>query len=156
VVIKTGCSASLIALHEACRALQNGDATSAVVAGTSLITTPSITAELTAEGILSPNGSCRTFDADADGFARAEAITAVYINPLEDAIRDGNPIRAVICGTGTNSNGRSASLFSPNGEAQEDLMRDVYASAGLDPRHTAFVEASSAFFGVINILGNGC
>lgn len=145
LVIKTGCSASLIALHEACRALQNGDADSAVVAGTSLITTPAMTAELTAEGILSPTGSCKTFDAEADGFARAEAISAIYIKPLEVALRDGNPIRAVICGTGTNSNGRSASMLSPNGRAHEELMRHVYASAGLDPRSTAFVEASLPF-----------
>lgn len=88
-------------------------------------------------------GSCRTPGPPADGFAGAEAITAVYIKPLGDALRDGNPIRAVTCGTGTNSNGRSASLFSPNGEAQEDLIRDVFAGASLDPCQTPFVEAGS-------------
>ncbi|OJI89152.1 hypothetical protein ASPTUDRAFT_134297 [Aspergillus tubingensis CBS 134.48] len=140
LVIKTGCSASLVALHEACRALQTGDATGAIVAGTNLIMGPTTTAAMTAEGILSPEGSCKTFDAKADGFARAEAITAVYIKPLAAAIRDGNVIRAVIRATGSNSDGKSQSLMSPNGAAHEALMRQVYEDAGLDPAETAYVE----------------
>ena len=140
MVIKTGCSASLVALHEACRALQSGDCTSAIVAGTNLILGPTTTAAMTSEGILSPEGSCKTFDAAADGFARAEAITAIYLKPVDSAIRDNNPIRAVIRNTGTNSDGKSASLMSPNGESHEMLIRKVYADIGLDPQETAFVE----------------
>jgi acyl transferase domain-containing protein len=112
---------------------------------------------MTADGILSPEGSCKTFDASADGFARAEAITAIYIKPLEDAIRDGNPIRSVIRATGTNSDGKSASLMSPNGKAHEKLMRSIYAHAKLDPRDTAFVEvcpaASSTSLFLLNEIG---
>lgn len=140
MIVKTGCSASLVALHEACRALQSGDCTSAVVAGTNLILGPTTTAAMTSEGILSPEGSCKTFDAAADGFARAEAITAIYLKPVDSAIRDNNPIRAVIRNTGTNSDGKSDSLMSPNGESHEMLMRKVYADIGLDPQETAFVE----------------
>ena len=140
MVVKTGCSASLVALHEACRALQCGDCTSAVVAGTNLILGPTTTAAMTQEGILSPEASCKTFDEKADGFARAEAITAVYIKRLDDAIRDGNPIRSIIRGTGINSDGKSQSLMSPNGKSHEALMRKVYLDAGLDPQDTAFVE----------------
>ncbi|SPN98494.1 related to polyketide synthase [Cephalotrichum gorgonifer] len=139
-VVKTGCSASLVGLHEACRAIQAGDATSAIVAGTSIIMTPSISASFTSEGILSPDGSCKTFDEKANGFARAEAITSVYVKPLGAALRDGNPIRAVIRGTGTNSDGRSKGLLSPNDKAQEALMRKVYFDNGLDPGDTAYVE----------------
>lgn len=138
--IKTGCSASLIALHEACRAMQNGDATGAIVAGTSLILSPTTTACFTAESLLSCDGSCKTFDSKANGFARAEAITAVYIKPLADALRDGNPIRAVIKATATNSDGRGEGILSPNGKAHEAMMRKVYHDAGLDPGDTAFVE----------------
>lgn len=140
--MKTGCSASLVGLHEACRAIQNGDATSAVVAGTSIILTPTISASFTSEGILSPDGSCKTFDAKADGFARAEGVSAIYIKPLEAALREGNPIRAVIKGTGTNCDGRSGGLLRPNADAQEALMRKVYCDNGLDPGETAFVEVS--------------
>ncbi len=127
-------------LHEACRALQKGDCTSAIVAGTSLIMGPTIYSMMTSEGILSPEGSCKTFDADANGFARAEGINAVYIKLLDDAIRDGNPIRAVIRNTGTNSDGKSHGLLTPSAAAQEALMRKVYGDAGLDPAETAFIE----------------
>ena len=140
MVIKTGCSASLVGLHEACRALQSGDCTSAIVAGTNLIMGPTTTAAMTQEGILSAESSCKTFDSAADGFARAEAITAVYIKPLDRALKDGNPIRAIIKNTGTNSDGKSASLMSPNGRSHELLMKKVYEGAGLDPEETAFVE----------------
>lgn len=142
MVIKTGCSASTIALHEACRAIQRGDASGAVVGGASMITTPALTATMSAGELLAPDGSCKTFDASADGYARAEAITAIYIKPLADALRDGNPVRAVIKGTSTNCDGKSVSLVTPNGVAQEALMRKAYRDAGLDPRETAFVEVS--------------
>ncbi|KPM42830.1 Lovastatin diketide synthase LovF [Neonectria ditissima] len=140
MVIRTGCSSSLLGLHEAFRAIQAGDATAAVVAGASLITTPTLTATMSAGEVLASDGSCKTFDASANGYARAEAITAVYIKRLDDAIRDGNPIQAVIRGTATNCDGKSKSLVTPNGIAQEALIRKAYKSAGLDPRDTAFME----------------
>lgn len=140
MVIKTGCSASLIALHEAFRAVRNGDAVSAVVGGTSMITTPTLTLTMSAGELLAADGSCKTFDAAADGYARAEAVSAIYIKRLEDAIRDGNPIRAVISGSATNCDGKSASLVTPNGVAQEALIREAYKDAGLDPHDTAFIE----------------
>lgn len=140
LVFKTGCSASLVALHHACQALLNGDCSAAIVGGTSLIMGPHLTAAMTQQGVLSPDGSCNTFDSSANGFARAEAINAVYIKLLDVAIRDGNPIRAVIRGTWTNSDGKSASLTAPSCEAHTSLMRKVYERAQLDPARTAFVE----------------
>ncbi|KAI0176547.1 hypothetical protein GGR52DRAFT_571510 [Hypoxylon sp. FL1284] len=122
------------------RALQFGDASAAVVAGTNLILGPSLTAFMTAEGVLSPDGSCKSFDASANGYARAEGITAVYIKRLTDAVRDGNPIRAVIRGTAANSDGKSQGMLVPRGEALESLMNKVYSDAGLNPSDTAFVE----------------
>ena len=140
VVIKTGCSASLVALHEACRAIQMNDCTGAVVAGTNLILGPLSTAAMTSEGILSPEGSCKTFDSTADGFARGEAVTAIYIQSLSRAIEKRLPIRAVIANTGVNCDGRSRSILQPSVEAQVALMRKVYGDMGLDPSRTAFVE----------------
>ncbi|KAL8942774.1 MAG: hypothetical protein Q9216_001459 [Gyalolechia sp. 2 TL-2023] len=139
-VIKTGCSASLVAFHEACRAIQTNDCDGAVVAGTNLILGPSTTVAMTSEGILSPEGSCKTFDSKADGFARGEAVTAVYIQSLEKAIEERLPIRAVIANTGVNCDGRSRSILQPSAEAQSSLMSKVYFDAGLDPCRTAFVE----------------
>ena len=109
-MLKTACSSSFLALHNACRDLQAGDASGAIVGGTSLILGPTLTSELHGIGALSLEGSCKTFDANADGFARAEGIAAVYLKSLDSAIRDGNPIRAVIRGTGSNSDGRSLGI----------------------------------------------
>lgn len=144
MVIKTGCSASLVSLHEACRAIQAGDCSGAIVAGANLIMGPTMTAVMTEEGMLSPEGSCKTFDAAADGYARGEAINAIYIKSLDDAIRDKNPIRAIIRNTGTNSDGKGQNLLIPNSLAHEALMRKAYADVNLDPGKTAFVEVGSA------------
>jgi acyl transferase domain-containing protein len=101
---------------------------------------PTTTAVFFQEGVLSPDASCKTFDASANGFARPEGITSISIKRLDDALRDGIPIRAVIRGTGSNSDGRSQDLTSPSAEAHMSLMRKVYQQAGLDPSETAFVE----------------
>lgn len=143
MAIKTGCSSSLIALHEACLALYSGDAEAAIVAGTNMLLGPSTFEGMTSEGALSPEGSCKTFDARADGFARAEGVSVVFVKRLDDAVRDGNPIRSVICATGTNTDGRSQGITVPRAEAQEQLIRHVYKKAGLDPSDTAFVEVST-------------
>jgi acyl transferase domain-containing protein len=143
LVIKTGCSASLVGLHEACRALQNRDCDGAIVAGASLIMSPMSTASVSHEGVLSPDISCKTFDASANGYARGEAINAVFIKRLDDAIRDGNPIQAVIRGTGVNSDGTGQGLMTPNWKTQATLIRKVYSECGLDPDDTAYVEVSS-------------
>nr|ALQ32976.1 putative polyketide synthase [Fusarium sp. NRRL 25184] len=140
MVIKTGCSSSAVALHEACRAIQKGDASSAIVGGANMIMTPALTATMSSGEVLAPDASCKTFDAAADGYARAEAITAIYIKPLSDAIRDGNPIRAVVKGTAVNCDGKCVSLVTPNGAAHEALMRKAYRDVGLDPKDTAFIE----------------
>ncbi|KAF5721025.1 polyketide synthase [Fusarium mundagurra] len=140
MVIKTGCSSSAVALHEACRAIQRGDASSAIVGGANMIMTPALTATMSSGEVLAPDASCKTFDAAADGYARAEAITVIYIKPLSDAIRDGNPIRAIVKGTAVNCDGKCVSLATPNGAAHEALMRKAYCSCGLDPKDTAFVE----------------
>ncbi|SCO58404.1 polyketide synthase [Fusarium fujikuroi] len=140
MVIKTGCSSSAVALNEACRALQRRDASSAIVGGANMIMTPALTATMSSGEVLAPDASCKTFDAAADGYARAEAITAIYIKPLPDAIRDGNPIRAIVKGTAVNCDGKCVSLVTPNGAAHEALMRKAYCDIGLDPKDTACVE----------------
>lgn len=84
------------------------------------------------QGVMSPTGSCKSFDADADGYSRGEAASAVYIKKLTDAIRDGDPVRAVIRSTTVNAGGRAASLSSPNMDAHERLMRQAYRLGGVD------------------------
>lgn len=69
-------------------------------------------------GVLSKGASSRSFDADADGYARGEAISMVYVKRLDDALRDGNPIRAVIRATASNCDGKTSGLTKPSMDAQ--------------------------------------
>jgi acyl transferase domain-containing protein len=96
MIIRTACSSALVAFHEACQAIGRGDCISAIVGGVNLILAPEMTTSLAEQGVLATDGSCKTFSADANGYARGEAISAIYLKPLTDAIRDNNPIRAVI------------------------------------------------------------
>ena len=84
------------------------------------------------QGVMSSTGSCKSFDADADGYARGEAASAVYVKKLSDAIRDGDPIRAVIRSTTINAGGRAPSLSSPSMDAHEQLIRRGHELAGID------------------------
>jgi acyl transferase domain-containing protein len=141
MTIRTACSASLTGLHLACQALQNRDCDTAVVAGSSIIMDPSMTLDMSQQGVLSPTGSCKTFDAEADGFARGEAINAILIKPLDKAVQDGDTIRAVIRSTAVNSDGKTSHMGSPSTESQEALIRRAYRAAGIDDlSQTAFFE----------------
>jgi acyl transferase domain-containing protein len=84
---------------------------------------------------------CHTFDKKADGYAKAEAVNAVILKRLDDAIRDGDPIRAIIRGTATNSDGRTAGIASPSSEAQARAIRSAYTNAGIsDYSITSYLE----------------
>ncbi|PYH30922.1 fatty acid synthase S-acetyltransferase [Aspergillus neoniger CBS 115656] len=140
--VRTACSPSLVGLDMAQRAIATGECSSAIVAGTSLLLTPTYTIAMTEEGALCPDGKCKTFDASANGYARGEAINAIYVKKLEDAIRDNDPIRGVIRGTGTNSDGKTAGLSTPSAEAQAALIQETYEQAGIpDTSQTAYIEA---------------
>jgi acyl transferase domain-containing protein len=91
-----------------------------------------LTAIMSVGELLASDGSCKTFGTSADGYTRAEAIAAVYVKRLEDALCDGNPVRAAIRGTSANCNGENHSLVTPNGTVQEALIRRAYENAGLD------------------------
>lgn len=90
---------------------------------------------------MSPDGRCYTFDERASGYARGEGVGCLLLEPLEDALREGHSIRAVIRGTGSNQDGKTPGITMPSGAAQEALIRSVYSSAGLDPLETGYVEA---------------
>ncbi|KAF6802944.1 polyketide synthase, partial [Colletotrichum musicola] len=141
VTVRTACSSSLVGLHQACHALIHGDCEAAVVAGTSIIYSPTLTATMNDHNVLSPSGMCKTFDAGADGFVRGEAVIAVYVKRLRDALRDGDPIRSVVLSTASNSSGKSSTMTAPNPVAQEDLIRRAHKLAGItDLSKTAMME----------------
>ncbi|GLA94111.1 hypothetical protein AtubIFM57143_001057 [Aspergillus tubingensis] len=91
--------------------------------------------------VLAPDGRCKTFDASADGYGRGEGINAIFIKPLDAAIQDSDPIRAIIRSTATNSDGKTPNISTPDRESQETLIRKAYSRAGIsDPCQTALFE----------------
>ncbi|KAJ6027291.1 uncharacterized protein N7446_004111 [Penicillium canescens] len=132
MTLSTGCSSSLVGLHEACTALQVGDCSSALVAGTNLILTPTMTTNMSDNMVLAPDGICKTFDAAADGYGRGEAINAIYIKTLKSALRDSDPIRAVIRSTATNCDGRTPSITTPGSATQKSLIQKAYEIARIN------------------------
>ncbi|CAG8232080.1 unnamed protein product [Penicillium salamii] len=141
VTVDTACSGSLVALHLACQSLQTGDASTAIAAGVNLILSHEFMSTMSMMRFLSPDGRCHTFDEKANGYTRGEAAGCLILKPLAKALRDGNTIRAVIRGTRSNQDGRTAGIALPNRVAQENLIRSVYQRTGLDPAETDFVEA---------------
>jgi acyl transferase domain-containing protein/SAM-dependent methyltransferase/acyl carrier protein len=141
VSIDTACSSSLVAVHLACQSLRSGECGLALAAGVNLILTPELTVNFSQARMLSPDGCCKTFDADADGYVRSEGCGVVVLKRLSDAMRDGDRILAVIRGSAVNQDGRSAGLTAPNGPSQEALIRTALSNAKVAPDQVSYVEA---------------
>lgn len=141
ITTRTACSASLTSLNEACNAIHAGDCDSAIIASANILYSPRTTVVMQEHGVLSQDGLCKTFDADADGYARGEAVSAIYVKRLRDAMRDGDPVRSVIRSTCVNSCGHGPTITAPSTAAQEKLMRRGHELAGVtDFSKTAMVE----------------
>jgi acyl transferase domain-containing protein len=141
MTIRTACSSSLVALHAACQALYVGECSSAIVGGCNLILSPRMTVTMSEHRVVSPTGQCRSFDAGADGYARGEAVNAIHVKRLSAALRDGDPIRAVIRSVCINSDGERSPLFIPSPESHELLIRRSHQLAGItDLSQTAMIE----------------
>ena len=108
VTVDTACSSSLAALHLACETIRSGSNKTrcALVGGTNLILDPDDPCGLNALGFLSPDGRCYAFDSRANGYVRGDGICMLVLKHIDDAIRDGDPIRAVIRATGLNQDGK--------------------------------------------------
>ena len=125
----------------AAEALRRGECCSALVMGCNLILSPLMTIAYTEQGILSPTGRCRTFDAASDGYGRGAAVNALFVKRASDALRDGNPIRAILRASATQHDGKKSGLSNPSSYSQEALIRHTYQVAGIeDYSKTAFFE----------------
>ncbi|OJJ95089.1 hypothetical protein ASPACDRAFT_55425 [Aspergillus aculeatus ATCC 16872] len=129
MTLETGCSSSMTALHEACQALCSGHCSAAIVAGTNLILSPTMMTSMSENLVISPSGMCRSFDNAADGYGRGEAVNAIYIKALSDAVRNNDPIRAVIRATATNSDGKTPNITTPGVHSQRKLIETTYRRA---------------------------
>lgn len=137
----TACSSSLVALHLACQSLRTGESDIAIVGGTSLLLNPEMFMYLSNQGFLALDGKCKSFDASANGYGRGEGFGCVVLKRVDDALMAGDPIRAVIRGSGSNQDGHTKGLTLPSADAQATLIRDVYQAAGLGFNETGYVEA---------------
>ncbi|HEX4420879.1 MAG TPA: SDR family NAD(P)-dependent oxidoreductase, partial [Kofleriaceae bacterium] len=140
LAIDTACSSSLVALHLACQSLRAGECELALAGGVNALLSPESFVALSQIRALSPDGRCKTFSAEADGYARAEGCGVVVLKRLSAALRDGDPIQCVIRGTAVNHDGPSSGLTVPNGPAQQALLRDALARAAVAPADVDFVE----------------
>src|SRR5216684_3535876 len=138
--VDTACSSSLVALHHACEAIRDGRIDSAIVGGINLLLSPYPFLGFCRASMLSRRGRCFAFDERADGYVRGEGGGAIILKPLRQALADGDRIRAVILGTGVNSDGRTIGLSLPSEAAQAALIRTVCSRAGITPDDLAFFE----------------
>lgn len=141
VAVDTACSSSLVAVHLACQSIWNGESTMALAGGVNVIIVPDPFIGFCKASMLSPDGRCRTFDADANGFVRGEGAGIVVLKPLSQAYRAGDPVYALIRATGVNQDGRTGSITVPDEGAQAELMREVCRKAGVTPSRVDYVEA---------------
>jgi amino acid adenylation domain-containing protein len=139
--LDAACAGSLTALHQARRALLAGECDYALVAGVSLIINPWHYVSFAKSRMLSPDGLCRTFDRDANGYVPGEGVVAVLLCREEDARRDGNRVHCRVLGTATSHVGASASITAPSVAAQRHVIETAAASAGIGLDTVSYVEA---------------
>ncbi|WP_105393886.1 type I polyketide synthase [Burkholderia cepacia] len=139
--VDTACSSSLVAVHRAVTLLRSGQCEQAVVGGVNTLLSLEAHESLALAGMLSPNGRCRTFSAEANGYVRSEGVGMLMLKPLSLAERDGDHIYGLIVGSAQNHGGRANSLTAPNPVAQAQLVETAFRQAGVDPRTVGYIEA---------------
>ncbi|SQG63449.1 polyketide synthase [Corynebacterium renale] len=150
VNVDTACSSSLVAVHQAVRALRDGDADVALAGGVNILASPFVSTAFGELGVISPTGAIHAFSDDADGFVRSDGAGLLVLKRVSDARAAGDDIVAVIKGSAVNSDGHSNGLTAPNPDAQVDVLQRAYLDAGVDPLDVDYIEAH----GTGTILGD--
>lgn len=141
VTIDTACSASAVAIHQACRAIIHGECNAALAGGTTVMTNPLWFQNLAGATFLSPTGACKPFDAKADGYCRGEGIASVFLKKMSKAVEDGDAILGCIGSTAVFQNENCTPIFVPNSQSLSSLFSYVTEKAGLQPKDISVVEA---------------
>lgn len=141
LAVDTACSSSSVAVHLAVRALRNGECDAALAGGVNAILAPDVSIAFSRAHMLSPGGECRSFDAEADGYVRAEGVGLVVLKRLRDAVAAGDRIVAVIRGTAITQDGRTHGITAPSAAAQHACITAALAEAGVHPDEVGYFEA---------------
>lgn len=140
-VVDTACSSSLLSLHLACESLRRKECDMALAGGVQLLTHPGLSIAFTKAHMLSVDGQCKTFDANANGYVRGEGGGVILLKRLSDAQKDADEILAVIRGSAVNQDGSSGGLTVPSGPSQEAVIRRAIAQGNIDPAQINYIEA---------------
>ncbi|MBT2386640.1 type I polyketide synthase [Streptomyces sp. ISL-11] len=142
MTLDTACSSSLVAVHAARQSLLSGESRLAIAGGVNVILSPHHAIAYSQAAMLSPDGRCKFGDAAADGFVRSEGAGVVVLKLLSDALRDGDPVLALLAGSAVTNDGRgSGLLLKPAVSGQVAMLTAACASAGLRPADLAYIEA---------------
>jgi acyl transferase domain-containing protein/D-arabinose 1-dehydrogenase-like Zn-dependent alcohol dehydrogenase/acyl carrier protein/NADP-dependent 3-hydroxy acid dehydrogenase YdfG len=141
LAVNTACSSSLVAVHLARQSLLRGESRLALAGGVNLLISPESTIEMSKFGAMAPDGRSKAFDARANGYVRGEGGGVIVLKRLSDAIADGDHVYCTIRGSALNNDGFSNGLTAPSPQAQEAVIRDACADAGVPPSEVQYVEA---------------
>ncbi|MCP4748139.1 MAG: hypothetical protein GY874_18690 [Desulfobacteraceae bacterium] len=139
VSVDTACASSLYAVEIAVSLIESGQADSAVILGLNVVIPPFLMSGFSQLMALSPEGKCLPFSRHASGMAPGEAVAAVFLEPLENALASGREILGVLCAAGLSSDGSEGSVFAPGPTGQKNAYQRAYR--GINPPEVDYIEA---------------
>lgn len=139
--IDAACASSLVAVHDAKKSLLSGKSKYAIAAGVNVICHPWKYISFSKAHMLSPDGQCKTFDADANGYVPGEGVGVLLLETLENAIKNGHRVYAVLKGSAVHHSGKTQSITAPRVESERDVIKEAIDESGVTAEGITYLEA---------------